>query len=85
MYRIEYSREASKTMKRLPQNLAATIRCKLEQLVADPFAANANVKRLRGREVYRLRIGDWRIIYSVNETVLTIEVLRIGPRGQVYQ
>lgn len=85
MYRIEYGREASKTMRTLPRNLATTIRGILERLAADPFASNNNVKRLRNREDYRLRIGDWRILYSVNEAVLTIGVLRIGPRGQVYQ
>ncbi len=85
MYRIVYSREASKIMRTLPRNLATTIRGTLEQLAADPFASNNNVKRLRNREDCRLRIGDWRILYSLNEAVLTIEVLRIGPRGQVYQ
>jgi mRNA interferase RelE/StbE len=85
MFRIEYSRDAQKTLARLPRNLATLIRRKIEGLAADPFASNNNVKRLKGVDGYRLRVGDWRVVYLVDADVLIIIVVRIGPRGSVYE
>ncbi len=45
-----------------------------------------DIKALSGREnEYRLRVGDYRVIYSVYDDVLTVEVLTIGNRGDVYK
>ena len=85
MFRIAYSRDAQRTLTRLPRNLAALIRRKIEGLATDPFASNNNVKRLKGGEGYRLRVGDWRVVYLIDGGVLVIIVVRIGPRGSVYE
>ena len=69
----------------MPRNVALNIRAKLDDLAKDPFAQNNNVKALVGNEGYRLRVGDWRIIYRVEKDRLEILVLRIGTRGGVYQ
>ena len=45
-----------------------------------------DIKPLTGKEnVYRLRVGDYRVIYSVYDDVLTVEVLTVGNRGDVYK
>lgn len=85
MYEVEYSRDALKALKAMPRNASGTIRSKLAALAADPFASNNNVIRLQGSDAYRLRVGDWRVIYGVHDGVLTIEVLKIRPRGGAYQ
>lgn len=85
MYRITFSRGATKVLIRMPRNVALNIRAKLDDLAKDPFAQNNNVKALVGNEGYRLRVGDWRIIYRVEKDRLEILVLRIGTRGGVYQ
>ncbi len=69
----------------MPRNTAQLIRQKLELLALDPFAPNPNVTRLQGRPGYRLRVGDSRIIYDVEDGRLIILVLRIAPRGGVYR
>ena len=56
---------------------------KIEQYAADPATPANSVKRLKGREGLRLRIGDWRVIFDESESL--IEVLVIGPRGSVYE
>ncbi len=84
MYQIEYTREAFKALRAMPRNVADVIRGKIEQLAADPFDA-ANVKKLVGRDGYRLRVGDWRVIYQIDGQRLIVHVLAIAPRGGAYK
>lgn len=85
MYQIEYTRDAVKALKAMPRNVSLQIRSKIELLAADPFVANNNVKKLVGREAYRLRVGDWRVIYEIEGGRLVIHVLTVAPRGGAYQ
>ena len=63
-------------------NRANLITAKIDQYAADPGAQATNVKKLRGREDYRLRVGDFRVVFS--ETDDTITIHDIGPRGGIY-
>ncbi|MDK9721349.1 MAG: type II toxin-antitoxin system RelE/ParE family toxin [Rhodospirillales bacterium] len=83
-WRVEYSSEVIVTLRRMPANTARTIRGKVERLAGNPYAPNNNVKALKGRPGYRLRVGDWRVIYELQGSVLVVEVLAIAPRGSVY-
>ncbi len=85
MYQIEYTRDAARALKAMPRNVSLQIRGKIELLAVDPFAANNNVKKLLGREAYRLRVGDWRMIYEIEGGRLVIHVLTVAPRGGAYQ
>jgi mRNA interferase RelE/StbE len=85
MYQVEYTRDAIKALKAMPRNVSLQIRGKIELLAADPFAANNNVRKLVGREGYRLRVGDWRVIYEIEGARLVIHVLAVAPRGGAYQ
>ena len=69
----------------MPRNTARLIMEKIEALAADPFVQNNNVRKLTNHPGYRLRIGDWRVVYLVHEQALLIAVVRIAPRGEVYQ
>lgn len=42
-------------------------------------------KKLKGRPGYRIRVGDYRIIYSINDNILTVYILAIGNRRDIYQ
>jgi mRNA interferase RelE/StbE len=85
MFSIEYSREAAKTMRSILRNVSNTIRGKIEQLAADPLSPNNNIKKLTGIPGYRLRMGDWRIIYEIYDDRLVILVIAVAPRGGVYK
>ena len=69
----------------MPRNISQLIREKLGHLAFDPYASNNNVTKLQNREGYRLRVGDWRVIYEINDDQLLILVLKIAPRGEVYR
>lgn len=84
MWRVSLSRDASKTLARMPRNTAETIRGKLARLARDPRAPNNMVVALRGEPGFRLRVGDYRVIYRLDDMTLVIVVIRIAPRGSAY-
>ena len=85
MYKISYAKEAEKSLLRMPRNTAKLIREKLEVIAANPYADHPNAKKLQGREGYRLRVGDWRVIYKMQNEQLMIVVMKIASRGEVYK
>jgi len=69
----------------MPKNVARLIREKLDQIASDPYAKHNNVTKLQNRPGYRLRVGDWRVIYEIEAERLVILVLKIGPRERIYR
>lgn len=81
---VTFTRDAEKTLRRMPANSAQRIRSKIEQYAADPASLANNVKALAGGHGhFRLRVGDWRIIFREDGTVIAI--IRIAPRGGAYE
>jgi len=85
MYAVIYSKQASRTVQKCPRNVAALIRRKIDEIAADPFAQHNNITKLVGRPGFRLRVGDWRVIYELEDQQLVMLVIRIAPRGGVYE
>ena len=81
--RVEYSREALKALQRIDRLTAKRIMLKVEQLAERPETLANNVRALKGPGgLKRLRVADWRVIYT--ETLLVVAVTRIAPRGSAY-
>lgn len=82
---VEFSPAARKNLKAIRDTrLRARIVRALKTLEADPRPAGA--KRLAGQAgVLRLRVGAWRILYEVRDREVVVLVVRIGPRGEVYE
>ena len=86
MYEIEFSIKAAKTYFKLPNNIKQIIDIKLDLVASDPYAKNNNVKALEGMKgCYRLRAGDWRVVYEVINQNLKIYVIKIGQRKEIYR
>ncbi len=68
---------------RMPANEAKRIRKKIEAYAEDPASQANNVVRLKGRNGFRLRVGDWRVIFDKQGNVMAI--LAVGPRGGIYE
>ena len=69
----------------MPRDITKLVQKKLEQVAIDPFADHPNVTRLQNRPGYRLRVGDWRVIYEIQNDELVIMVLKVAARGEVYR
>ena len=78
---VRYSKSALKAL--LRSNKRKLIVQKITDLAATPVASNPNVTKLVGRDEYRLRVQDWRVIFQVDGMILDIRY--IGPRSTIYQ
>ncbi|MFN2453019.1 MAG: type II toxin-antitoxin system RelE/ParE family toxin [Pyrinomonadaceae bacterium] len=82
-YKVEWKRSAVKELRDLPKSAVERILKAVEQLSVNPFAAG--VRKLVGSEhTYRIREGDYRIIYSVTASSLIVEIIRVGHRKDIY-
>lgn len=69
---------------KLPSHDQKRVKARIDQLAEDPRPAG--VKRLKGEtDLFRLRSGDYRIIYSIEDVRLVVLVIRIGHRRDVYR
>jgi mRNA interferase RelE/StbE len=85
VYRIHFTKSADKALRKAPREIAQRIRQRLDDVATNPYAQHPNVTKLRNRPGFRLRVGDWRVIYDIEGGELIILVLRIGTRGEVYR
>jgi mRNA interferase RelE/StbE len=82
MKTVRYTTDALKALRRYG-TVAARVRRAVDDYAANPAAHANNVMRLVGSAASRMRVGDYRVIFVETDTELT--VLRIGPRGSVYE
>ena len=82
MYKIVFTKQVYKSLRKIPQNVVLRIRKRLERIAEDPYAKYPNVTKLQNRPGYRLRVGGWRVIYDIQEEELIILVLNIGSSGE---
>lgn len=82
-YRIEVTPAAARQLRKLDRGAALRIRGAIELLAVDPRPPGS--RSLRGRPGFRVRVGDYRLIYTVHDDVLLVVVLRLGHRRDVYE
>ena len=82
-YEVRIIRAAEKEMDRLPRVIHARISRRILSLEDNPRSRGA--KKLSGREEYRLRVGDYRVLYTVDDKTCVVTVFAVGHRGEVYR
>lgn len=82
MKQVTIQKAAQTVLRRMPRNQRDLVLSKLRTYASDPASFANNVLKLADRPGYRLRIGDWRVIF--NESAVAIDVVAIGPRGSIY-
>ena len=68
----------------MPRDVALTIGKKIKELADNPQDMR-NVKKLTNHPGYRLRVGDWRIVYTVKDKELLIHIITVKTRGEAYK
>ena len=82
-YKVFFRKSAGKELGRLPKVVLQRIISRIESLAMDPRPTGC--EKLAGRELYRLRQGDYRIVYSIQDNELTIWIIKIGHRKDIYK
>ena len=86
MYKVRYQKQAARQLFRMSRNVAQRICARIDVIAAAPYAGHPNATRLRGRDGdFRLRVGDWRVIYSLDDEQKVMLVAKIDQRGQAYR
>lgn len=84
IYKVEILRSALKQLKKLPSELQERIQTKIDDLATEPRPNG--VKKLKGKEnAYRIRVGDYRVIYDIFDDILVVNVVDVGHRRNIYK
>lgn len=76
-------RQPEKLLRRLPRDLLQRLDAAIMGLGENPRPAGC--KRLKGHNLFRVRVGDWRITYAVEDDKLIVLIVEIAPRGGAYR
>ena len=82
VYQVFISRKAEKFIEKLSEPHYTAIKKAVLNLATN--CRPAGYKKLKGLEAYRIRVGNYRIIYEIKDNILTIEVVAIGHRKDIY-
>lgn len=83
MYRLEISHTAHRQISKLPAQTRERVNSAIALLAEDPRPSG--VKKLTARDGYRIRVGDYRILYHLDDEAKTVVVYRVMPRENVYR
>jgi mRNA interferase RelE/StbE len=83
-YRIELIPKAERDFKSLDGSVRQRIKQRIDSLAENPFPSG--IKKIEGEdELYRLRVGDYRILYQVKGKILLVLIIGIGHRRDIYR
>ena len=83
-YKIQFSRAAAKELQEIPGSDLKKLSKKIEKLAENPLPPGH--EKLKGKDaIYRIRQGDYRILYSIFDKTCVILIVKIGHRREVYR
>lgn len=82
-YKILFKQSVAKDLRQMPDKDVQRILQRIDGLADDPRPAGA--EKLSGEEKYRIRQGRYRILYMIDDNVITVTVVKVGHRRDVYR
>lgn len=83
MYRILITKTASKELENLPTQVVNRIIPAIKNLGEDPRPSGA--KKLKGgQDTWRIRIGDYRVVYAIDDAIRIVDIRKVGHRKDIY-
>ncbi len=83
LYRIKFKSSAAKEFRKLPQTVQVRMRTPINRLKTDPRPSGV-IKLKGGDQLYRLRVGNYRIVYSIDDVIKIIFITRVRHRRDAY-
>jgi mRNA interferase RelE/StbE len=84
LYKVEWKKSAKRELKKLDKQAIPRILQAVENLAENPYSSDS--KKLVGSDsIYRIRAGNYRIIYNIKLSILTVEVIKVGHRREIYR
>ena len=81
-YRIDFTAGAARQFRKLPKDIQARLAPRITALADNPRPVGA--KKLKGTEGYRLRVGNYRVLYEIKDTASLVRIVSVGHRREVY-
>ncbi len=83
-YAVEIKPSARKELEALPDHVLSRVVRKIQYLGDNPRPAGC--KKLKGyKDLWRIRVGDWRVVYIIDDAVRIVSITRIAHRREVYE
>ncbi len=83
-YKIEWKQSAKKELKKIDRQIIPRILQVVESLADNPYSSSSK-KLIGSNSIYRLRVGNYRIVYNIQSSILTIEIIKVGHRRDIYR
>jgi len=85
IYRVEFTRQGEKDLRRLDRVTLGRLKARIDELAQDPFNPRFSRQMETDPDSRYSRVGDWRIIYQVEEATQTLNITAIRPRSGAYR
>lgn len=82
MYKVRVERKAQKKLSKIPEPYYSNLKTAILDLGNNPRPQG--YKKLKGRDGYRIRVANYRIIYEIQESILLVDVVDLGHRKDIY-
>ncbi len=83
-YAVEFTKNAAKAFKKLPHHVQLDLEKPITRLTGNPRGCGC--EKLSGEEnLYRIRQGDYRIVYQIRDAVLLVLIVKLGHRRDIYR
>ena len=82
-YRLLFTRSARRELEHLPRQVVELLKPRLDELIQQPRPRGC--QKLSGTDFYRIRQGDYRVLYTIDDSERRVEVIKIGHRREVYR
>jgi mRNA interferase RelE/StbE len=82
-YRIEFTPKANREIKKLPHQVQDDLREAISALGNNPRPPR--VEKMKGYPWFKIRVGDYRVVYEVLDKILLVLIIRVGDRKEVYR
>ena len=85
MYNLIIKKQAKKRLQALAASTRVKVAGAINMLGKNPDDERLDIKKMKGKPTYRLRVGQWRVIFERDDDVRILSIEKIGARGDIYK